>query len=73
LPLSTTRKAAREVVQLKRNFLHSAELEFTHPISGKLIQLKSPLPPELEGFLTRLKKPAAGADSSPVLGGDAED
>jgi 23S rRNA pseudouridine1911/1915/1917 synthase len=73
LPMSTTRKAAREVVQLKRNFLHSAELEFTHPISGKVIQLQSPLPAELEGFLVQLRGPAGGADLSPVLGGDAGD
>jgi 23S rRNA pseudouridine1911/1915/1917 synthase len=59
LPLSTTRKAAREVLELGRNFLHSAELEFTHPISGKLVQLKSPLPEDLELFLARLRDPVA--------------
>jgi 23S rRNA pseudouridine1911/1915/1917 synthase len=58
LPLSTTRKAPKEVLELGRNFLHSAELEFTHPISGKVIQLNSPLPVELESFLARLKNPA---------------
>jgi 23S rRNA pseudouridine1911/1915/1917 synthase len=57
LPLSTTRKAAREVLELGRNFLHSAELEFTHPISGKLVQLTSPLPEDLEVFLARLRDP----------------
>jgi len=55
LPLSTTRKAPREVLELGRNFLHSAELEFAHPVSGKMIELKSPLPEELESFLVRLK------------------
>jgi 23S rRNA pseudouridine1911/1915/1917 synthase len=57
LPLSTTRKAAREVLQLGRNFLHAAELEFTHPISGRLVQLTSPLPEDLELFLARLRDP----------------
>src|ERR1700678_2484218 len=57
LPLSTTRKAAREVLELKRNFLHSSELEFAHPITGKLIQLTSPLPGELEEFLQKLRDP----------------
>ncbi len=57
LPLSVTRKAAREVLQLDRNFLHSSELEFTHPITGKLIQLTSPLPQELEIFLNSLRDP----------------
>ena len=55
LPLSTTRKAPREVLELGRNFLHSAELEFAHPITGKPIALKSPLPEVLESFLVRLK------------------
>jgi 23S rRNA pseudouridine1911/1915/1917 synthase len=57
LPLSTTRKAAREVLQLKRNFLHSSELEFAHPITGKQVQLTSPLPRELDEFLQKLRDP----------------
>jgi 23S rRNA pseudouridine1911/1915/1917 synthase len=66
LPLSTTRKAAREVLALQRNFLHSAELEFTHPITGKLLQFNSPLPLELEEFLARLRDPASGQTSQTV-------
>ena len=58
LPLSVTRKAAREVLELDRNFLHSSELEFTHPITGKQIQLASPLPQELVIFLNSLRDPA---------------
>lgn len=57
LPLSTTRKATREVLELDRNFLHSSELEFAHPTTGKLIQLNSPLPPELTDFLAQLRDP----------------
>jgi len=57
LPLSTTRKAAREVLALDRNFLHSSELEFAHPTTGKLIHLESPLPPELTAFLAELRGP----------------
>jgi 23S rRNA pseudouridine1911/1915/1917 synthase len=57
LPLSTTRKAAREVLQLGRNFLHAAELEFTHPTSGALLKLASPLPEDLELFLAQLRDP----------------
>ena len=52
LPLSTTRKAPREILEIGRNFLHSAELEFNHPKTGKLISLKIPLPAELEAFLS---------------------
>jgi 23S rRNA pseudouridine1911/1915/1917 synthase len=59
LPLSTTRKAAREVLELGRNFLHSSELEFTHPISGKLVHLTSPLPADLEIFLSQLRDPVS--------------
>jgi 23S rRNA pseudouridine1911/1915/1917 synthase len=58
LPLSTTRKAAREVLELRRNFLHSAELQFTHPSTGKLVQLESALPEELKSFLARLRETA---------------
>jgi 23S rRNA pseudouridine1911/1915/1917 synthase len=72
LPLSVTRKAPREVLELGRNFLHAAELEFTHPISGKLIQLQAALPPELESFLAKLQNPivdqVAEADSDPHAG-----
>jgi len=59
LPLSTTRKAAREVLELRRNFLHSAELEFEHPTTGKLIQLHSPLPQDLSEFLGKLRNPVS--------------
>ena len=57
---AATSKAARrnaepERLRLGRNFLHSAQLEFTHPITGKLLQLEAPLPAELEAFLSRLE------------------
>ncbi len=65
LPLSTTRKAPREVLELGRNFLHSSELEFTQPISGKVVDLKIHLPDDLESFLARLR------DANPVAEPDA--
>ncbi len=40
-----------ESLTLRRNFLHAAELEFTHPRTGKTIHLQSELPAELEGLL----------------------
>jgi 23S rRNA pseudouridine1911/1915/1917 synthase len=49
------RKAEPERLKLGRNFLHAAKLEFTHPITGKLLQLEAPLPDELERFLERLE------------------
>ena len=69
LPLSTTRKAPREVLELGRNFLHAAELEFTHPVTRKVISLTSALPEELTAFLARLKGTAEVSDSG--SGGDA--
>ena len=49
-----------ERLKLGRNFLHAAELDFTHPVSRKPLQLKSPLPVELQEFLRRLE------DDNPV-------
>jgi 23S rRNA pseudouridine1911/1915/1917 synthase len=55
------RKAEPEKLKLGRNFLHAARLEFTHPKTGKLLQLEAPLPVELESFLGWLEGAAAGA------------
>ncbi len=49
------RRADPEVLRLGRNFLHAARLEFTHPLTGTLLQLEAALPKELEGFLARLE------------------
>ncbi len=49
------RKNAPEKLRLDRNFLHSANLEFTHPKTGKLLQLEAPLPNELNAFLVLLE------------------
>jgi 23S rRNA-/tRNA-specific pseudouridylate synthase len=43
------------VIGLRRNFLHSAELEFRHPRSGKIIALKSEIPEELREFLGKVE------------------
>ena len=39
---------------LKRMFLHAAELEFSHPISGDKMKLRAPLPEPLARFLDSL-------------------
>jgi 23S rRNA pseudouridine1911/1915/1917 synthase len=49
------RNAEPERLRLGRNFLHAVELEFTHPITRKPLQLTAPLPTELEEFLRRLE------------------
>jgi len=38
-------------ISLPRNFLHSAELQLTHPRTGKTMGFKSSLPAELQSFL----------------------
>lgn len=48
-------------IDLKRNFLHAAELEFVHPSTGSHLKFSSPLPPELEQFLHALA-PHAGPE-----------
>ena len=40
---------------LERNFLHAAQLEFTHPRTAKQIDVEAPLPVELVDFLTALQ------------------
>jgi 23S rRNA pseudouridine1911/1915/1917 synthase len=42
-------------ISLPRNFLHAAELKLAHPATGKAISLKSPLPAELNNFLSALE------------------
>ncbi len=42
-------------MQLQRNFLHAAHLEFAHPRTGKALAIDAPLPVELEEFLSALK------------------
>jgi 23S rRNA pseudouridine1911/1915/1917 synthase len=42
-------------LSLPRNFLHAAELELAHPRTGKKIALTSPLPAELEAFLSQIE------------------
>ena len=58
------RKSEPEKLRLGRNFLHAAKLEFTHPATGKLLQLEAPLPEELATFLERLEGSASSAGPS---------
>ncbi|RLJ64953.1 RluA family pseudouridine synthase [Sulfurisoma sediminicola] len=39
---------------LKRMFLHAAKLKLAHPLTGELLELEAPLPPDLRDFLKRL-------------------
>jgi 23S rRNA pseudouridine1911/1915/1917 synthase len=54
-PSRQTRDPEPESLQLKRNFLHAAELEFAHPRTGKPVHLQSALPRELEALLRAIE------------------
>jgi 23S rRNA pseudouridine1911/1915/1917 synthase len=61
------RKGQAEKLRLGRNFLHAAELEFTHPITGKALALTAPLPSELEAYVTQIEvSPRTPDDTVPV-------
>jgi 23S rRNA pseudouridine1911/1915/1917 synthase len=59
---SRARALSEERTSLDRNFLHAAELEFDHPRSGKPLHLSSPLPAELEAFLTNIERASPSGD-----------
>ena len=51
----------------RRHFLHAAWLIFAHPVTGKTIDLRSPLPPELHGALVAAAGPDVPlADTNPL-------
>jgi 23S rRNA pseudouridine1911/1915/1917 synthase len=41
--------------RLRRQFLHASQLVFTHPFTQERVEVESPLPPDLQGFLAVLK------------------
>jgi 23S rRNA pseudouridine1911/1915/1917 synthase len=45
-----------KTLSLARNFLHSTALELEHPTTGERLSLHSPLPPELQEFMTSLEQ-----------------
>jgi 23S rRNA pseudouridine1911/1915/1917 synthase len=40
-------------LSLKRQFLHAYQLKFTHPTTGKILELEAPLPEDLKAVLLR--------------------
>lgn len=54
-PSRQTRDPEPESLDLERNFLHAAELEFEHPRTGKPVHIESPLPAELETLLRAIE------------------
>jgi 23S rRNA pseudouridine1911/1915/1917 synthase len=59
-------RIAKELLPpLDRNFLHSARLAFTHPRTGKPIEMRAPLPPELADYLRTVGR-ATQADPAQI-------
>ncbi len=44
----------RDPLAVGRQFLHSARLEFAHPVSGETVEISSPLPADLQAVLDKL-------------------
>lgn len=52
---------------LERNFLHASQLSFVQPRTGRTLELRSALAPELELFLERIRGTEANSGGSPPL------
>jgi 23S rRNA pseudouridine1911/1915/1917 synthase len=44
-------------LSLGRNFLHAAAVDLSHPRTGEPLSFTAPIPPELKGFLQKLRRP----------------
>jgi 23S rRNA pseudouridine1911/1915/1917 synthase len=51
----------RDSLFIGRQFLHSARLQLTHPVTGEALDVQSPLPPDLAAVLARLRELAETA------------
>jgi 23S rRNA pseudouridine1911/1915/1917 synthase len=47
----------RDILDIGRQFLHSAQLKFKHPMTDEIIEIESHLPEDLQGALGRLETP----------------
>jgi 23S rRNA pseudouridine1911/1915/1917 synthase len=59
------RVGAGTLPEMERNFLHAARIAFTHPKSGKKIECRAPLSPELVSYLQALGR-ATNADPGAI-------
>jgi 23S rRNA pseudouridine1911/1915/1917 synthase len=64
---ASRRNSPPERLTLDRNFLHAARLEFTHPMTGKLVELEAPLPGELVAFLARVDESRTDSVNTSVM------
>jgi 23S rRNA pseudouridine1911/1915/1917 synthase len=50
----------QDALELHRNFLHAAHLEFVHPRTGVPVVIDVGMPEELDGFVRRLRDGVVG-------------
>lgn len=62
--------AVRDELPLLRHALHAAALRFPHPRSGEMITVESPLPADLQGYLSGLQGRDDGAHMTAVSDGE---
>jgi 23S rRNA pseudouridine1911/1915/1917 synthase len=62
--LYATRRS-RGGVDVPRQALHAEEIRFTHPRTGEAMVVRSPLPPDLEGLLVRLRQASGKPTKTP--------
>jgi 23S rRNA pseudouridine1911/1915/1917 synthase len=58
LPKGATDELIAALRQFKRQALHAAKLEFTHPLTAATISLQAPVPADLAGLLDALRQDA---------------
>jgi 23S rRNA pseudouridine1911/1915/1917 synthase len=52
---------SKTLLALERNFLHAARIAFMHPRSGKRMECRAPLPPELVSYIEGLGRATSAA------------
>ena len=52
----TLNKSLASSKQLERMFLHAASMRCKHPVTGEVLHVEAPLPPELDRFLTLIER-----------------
>lgn len=60
VPSEARRTEPEATMTLGRNFLHAAAIEFLHPRSGERMAFSTPLPDELQEFLSQLEGTRTG-------------
>lgn len=60
VPSESRRTEPEATMTLGRNFLHAAAIEFLHPRSGERMAFSTPLPDELQEFLSQLEGTRTG-------------